>query len=65
MVAMLRKMREVGQPLTTFTIQPIPHGMIEFLALAVICDTKPSGFKGCLKVDPPIHEALHELDIQG
>jgi hypothetical protein len=45
MVAMLQKMKEVGQPLATFIIQPIFHGMIKSLTLDVICDTKPSGFK--------------------
>jgi hypothetical protein len=45
MVAMLRKMREVGQPRATFIIQPILHGMIKPLTFDVICDTKPSGFK--------------------
>ncbi len=45
MVGMLQKMKEGGQPRTTFTIQPILCGMIEYLTLDVICDTKLGGFK--------------------
>jgi hypothetical protein len=45
MVAMLQKMKEGGQPLAISIVQPILDGMIKFLTLDVICDTKPGGFK--------------------
>jgi hypothetical protein len=45
MVAMLQKMKDACQTLTTSIVQPILHGMIESLALDVICDTKLDGFK--------------------
>ncbi len=45
MVTMLQKMKEVGQPLATFTIQPILHEMFKSLAFDVICDTNPGGVK--------------------
>lgn len=41
MEAMLQKMKDACQTLTTSIVQPILHGMIESLALDVICDTKP------------------------
>jgi hypothetical protein len=45
MVAMLQKMKGACQTLTTFNVQPILRGMIKSLALDVIYDTKPGGFK--------------------
>jgi hypothetical protein len=42
---MLQKMNDACQTLTTSTVQPILHGMIESLALDVICDTILDGFK--------------------
>jgi hypothetical protein len=38
-------MKEGGQPLATSIVQPILCGMVESLALDVICDTKFGGFK--------------------
>jgi hypothetical protein len=45
MVAMLHKMREVGQPLATSTSQPILRGMIGFLAPYMFSNNKHGGFK--------------------
>ncbi len=44
-IAMLQKMKEASQPLTTSIVQPMICGMIESLAFDVLCDNKASGFK--------------------
>jgi hypothetical protein len=36
LVVMLQKMKKVGQPLSTSIVQPIIHGMIEFVAPKIL-----------------------------
>jgi hypothetical protein len=38
LVTMLQKMKSVGQPLSTYVVQPILRGMIESLAPKILCN---------------------------
>jgi hypothetical protein len=51
------------KPLTTSIVQPMLHGMIEYLAPNVLVTTT-RWFQSYSITSPSIHEVLHKLNIQ-